>query len=435
MRRATLAGLLVAAAALLSACAPPAVRLPEGEDYVFPDSPPGVLTQEDAGRMQSAWRDVLSGHATAAEAVFQKLLERHPGLPSVQTAIAYARLRQGHFPEAAQQFDAVLEHAPDYVPALIGAASAAVRRGDADAALGFYRRADSAQPGNPIVGKRLAAVKLQVTEKRVAGARAALAAGETERALAEYRGALDAAPELAALRVELADVLERGGDAAGAIAVLEADPQGDRQVLLRLGDLLSGQKEYGRAFDAYSRILSKNPKDAEAIKGASAARQAFEMQQMPEEYRRIFSAPRLSRADLAALVAVKVPALARVPTGTPKVAVDISGSWAREHILKILALDIMDVYPNHTFQPAAIVRRGDLARAVARVLDLIQWRQGPAPKLTDMSPNNIFYDAASRVVAAGLMDLTPEGAFEPWRPVSGSDAAAVVEALVRLVGP
>jgi hypothetical protein len=38
-------------------------------------------------------------------------------------------------------------------------------------------------------------------------------------------------------------------------------------------------------------------------------------------------------------------------------------------------------------------------------------------------------------VTAGLMDLTPAGAFEPWRPVSGREAVDVVDALTRLVGP
>jgi hypothetical protein len=117
------------------------------------------------------------------------------------------------------------------------------------------------------------------------------------------------------------------------------------------------------------------------------------------------------------------------------VAVDISGSWAREHILRVLALGLMDVYPNHTFQPGALVRRGDLASAVARLLDLLGSPPAPAPALSDMSRANLFYPAAARVVAAGLMDVTASGAFEPWRPVSGRDAAELLEALARRGGP
>jgi hypothetical protein len=93
------------------------------------------------------------------------------------------------------------------------------------------------------------------------------------------------------------------------------------------------------------------------------------------------------------------------------------------------------VYPNHTFQPGATVRRGELARAVARVLDLLKWPPAPTPALADMTAGNLFHAAAARVVAAGLMDLTPSGAFEAWRPVGGEEAVQVIESLVRLVGP
>ena len=138
---------------------------------------------------------------------------------------------------------------------------------------------------------------------------------------------------------------------------------------------------------------------------------------------------------MAALLAVKVTALARTKAVEPRVAVDISGSWAREHIIKILSRDLMAVYPNHTFQPGAVVRRGDLARAVQHVLDLLGPQQTPAPELADLTRNSLHYYPAGRVVAAGLMDLTPSGAFEAWRPLGGEEAVQVIESLVRLVGP
>jgi hypothetical protein len=46
----------------------------------------------------------------------------------------------------------------------------------------------------------------------------------------------------------------------------------------------------------------------------------------------------------------------------------------------------------------------------------------------------MLHYAAGRAVGAGLMDLSAEGAFEAWRPVSGREASDVIENLVRLVG-
>jgi tetratricopeptide (TPR) repeat protein len=409
--------------------------LPEGEDYVFPRPATGETRAEESRRIEEAWAEVLTGHADSAEKAFLKLLARRPGLVSAETGLAYARLRARRYEAAWQGFEQALERRPDYLPALVGGASAALRRGQPEAALGLLHRAQAADPKDGTVLRRLAGVKLQVTERRVAAGRAALASGDATGAAEEYRRALEAAPELGALRIELADLLVGRGDAAGAAAVLEGDPEGDRQVLLRLGEVQTSRGQPAAALEAYRRILVRDPRDAEARKRGLEARLAAELQRMPEEYRRIFAAPRITRADLAALLSVKVGALARLPAADPEVAVDISGSWAREHILKALAFDLMEVYPNHTFQPGALVRRGDLARAAARVLGLAKYPNAVAPTIRDMSTSNLFHTAAGRVVAAGLMDLTAQGAFEPWRLVSGPDAAAVIDSLDRLVRP
>jgi hypothetical protein len=134
-------------------------------------------------------------------------------------------------------------------------------------------------------------------------------------------------------------------------------------------------------------------------------------------------------------VSINVTALAKLPPGDPRVAVDISGSWARNHIARLLALDVMDLFPNHTFQPGLPIRRGDMARAVARVLDLVGVASKRGPPPNDMAPANLAYEAAARVVATGLMELSAEGAFEPSRAVTGREALDVIEALARATEP
>jgi len=423
------------AAVVASSCAKPvAPRLPEGEDYVFPAAERGELKPAEAQQVERAWKQVLAGDPGGARS-FQKLLEKRPDLVPAAAGLAFARLRAGRAPEAKRGFEAVLERRPEYFPALVGAGAAALRQGDAEQALPYYRRAQVVAPNEPVVRRRLPQLKLQVTEKRVAQARAALDAGDADRAAEEYRQALLAAPEVGGLRLELANLLVSRGDAAGAAAALEQDPVEDRQVLVRLGEILIGLQDYSRALEVYRRLLQRDPRDEEALRRSREVREAQELLLRPEEYRLIAASPRVSRADLAALVAVKVTALRRVSDREPKVAIDISGSWARDQITDTLALDILDVYPNHTFQPGAMVRRGDLARALARVLDLLRWPRAAAPAPSDMSPTNLYYERVQRVLAAGLMDLQPNGAFEPWRPVTGPEAVEAIEALVRLVGP
>lgn len=423
---------------LAAACARPAPRAPlppDTEDYTFPTSAPGELSPKETERLEKAWMSMRGGDVARAERELQGLLRSRPGLIAAETALAYTRLRAGRLDEAQRQFEGVLSRREDYVPALVGAASTARRAGRGDQALDLLRRAETAAPQDAAIRKRLAELRLQLTEQRLAQGREALAAGDKAGAERIYRAALEDAPEVSGLRLELADLLSGQGDRAGAITVLEADPTEDRQILIRLAELQTAGQELDRSLETYRAILARDPRDEEALRKSAEVREQLELARMPEEYRRISSAPTITRADLAALLSVKVTALSRATAGTPPVAVDISGSWAREHILKALAYDAMTVYPNHTFQPGAVVRRGDVARVVQRVLDLLGHPAGPAPALTDMSRGNLNYYPAARAVAAGLMDLTPAGAFEAWRPVAGAEAAHVLDGLVRLVGP
>jgi hypothetical protein len=185
----------------------------------------------------------------------------------------------------------------------------------------------------------------------------------------------------------------------------------------------------------YETLLGRDPEDAAARAGVRSARESLALLSMPEEYRAIDQAPRISRADLAALFAVRLPATQSPGESESRVLVDISGSWAREYIATVVALGIMDPYPNHTFQPGALVRRVDVARAAARVLDRWRWPPGTSPAPSDMAPTHLDYGAVGRVLGAGLMGLTTAGAFEPWRAVSGRETIDVLDALARLGGP
>jgi tetratricopeptide (TPR) repeat protein len=420
---------------LVASCAPKVIPpLPEGEDYIAPVAGPEI-SEKEARDLDKAWQRVLTGDTERAIRDYEGILKRRPGLAAAQTGLAYARLRGGDAAAAQAGFEAVLERKPDDVSALVGAGSAAGRRGDSDRALRLYRRALAVAPDDPLVRKRAAALKLQVAERHIAAAMEAEAGGEQATAVSEYRAALEAAPELGTVRLSLAELLVARGDTGDAVALLESDPSRDRTVLLRLGEVLLGRGDYEEARDVYAELRAREPADEEAREGERRAQEALDFQAQPEEYRRIAAATRGTRADLAALLAVEVGPLGRLPPREPRVAVDLSGSWAREHIATVIGLGIMDVYPNHTFQPRATVRRADLARVVSRALARLGWRWTPGPSPSDMSPSHLDHRAVTRVVGAGLMSLGPDGRFEPRRAVTGGEMVEVVDGLATLVGP
>ena len=94
---------------------------------------------------------------------------------------------------------------------------------------------------------------------------------------------------------------------------------------------------------------------------------------MPAEYQSIETAATVTRAQLAALIGVRLEALLkRTDRTTAVVITDTRANWASPWILSVARADVMEVYANHTFQPAAPVRRADLARPPAAC-----WRSSP----------------------------------------------------------
>ena len=114
-----------------------------------------------------------------------------------------------------------------------------------------------------------------------------------------------------------------------------------------------------------------------------------------------------TREQLAALLGVRLDDLfKRAPRRNAVVITDTRGSWAIPWILPVTRAGVMEVYPNHTFQPSAAVRRGDLAEAASRVLSIIaaetpaldaSWRS-PTRQFPDVPPAHLGFSAASMTV-------------------------------------
>ena len=437
LRVATAAACLLVVAIGVGCASAPVRPVPggEAESYVAPTPQPGELDPGELRRFEEAWSSLENGHWSEASKKLRRLTRTRMPRPAVATASAYCVLRSGRYEEAQRLFDAVLStHVPS-PSALVGAALSATRRGRRDEALDLLRRASVAAPDDAIVRRLYAETRVLLTEAWVSDARTALEQGDIDTAIQAYDRTLAVAPEVAGVRLELAEAFLSRALPVRAAEVLSADPTSDRALLLRLGQVLQGLQEFDRALAVYQGLLRRFPTDNEARRGLAETLRSKELLSLPEELRRLPSAPRATRADLAALLILRVAPLAGLPPGEPEVAVDISGSWAREQIVRSLALRILDVFPNHSFQPGGGVRRGELAMAIAHVLDLLGIDSPSRPVLPDVPRNSPQYDAASRVVGLGLMETAAQGGFEPWRVVSGREAWDVVEALSRRRSP
>ena len=448
MRARKAAALVLAALVMAAACAkrpvttPVAPGAPHYPDFIFPSA---QATNDVAVPHQAAWDTLQAGDARGAERQYAELLRLHPDFYPAEAGLGYSALARKDSQAAVAHFDRALAVNPAYGPALAGKGDALLALGRTDAALAAFEAAVSTDPTLTTLRSRVDVLKFRAVQQNIESARKAADAGKLDDARRGYLAAIAASPESAFLYRELATIEHKSGDDASALThadqAAQLDPA-DTRALALVAEIHEANKDWTKAADAYTALNTVEPSDATAAK-IDAMREKAAFDSMPAEYRTIDTAESITRAQLAALLGVKLEALLRrARASNPVVLTDVRASWALPWIMAVTRAGVMDAFPNHTFQPGNGVRRGDLAQAVSRVLTLIaaekprlaaRWRD-PRPHFSDVSPSNLSYPAVARSVSAGVMAPLDGESFQVTRPVTGPealDAVAKLEALAK----
>jgi hypothetical protein len=124
------------------------------------------------------------------------------------------------------------------------------------------------------------------------------------------------------------------------------------------------------------------------------------------------------------------------------VATDVREHWAERWILAVTGAGVMEILPNHTFQPAQLVRRDELAATLAILVELAatgrpkefaSW-QAVRPRFADVPEAHLFYRPAAIAVASGTMAIGDDTRFNPTRPVSGADFVRAIGRIQQIAG-
>ncbi|MGE3177629.1 MAG: tetratricopeptide repeat protein [Vicinamibacterales bacterium] len=439
-------GLLLAA--VLSACAPklvpaPVVTTPRYPEFIRPSVPVALAGTKAAVAHDRAWRFLQAGDLKMAEREAQLALQASAAFFPAHAAAGYVDLAKGEPKSALAAFDRALQGQDGYVPALVGRGRALQDLERDDEALAAFEAALALDPKLTDLRPRVEVLRFRGVERTIAAAREAGRAADAEAARRAYERAIAVAPESAFLYRELGIIEARAGDREAALGhfrrAVELDPF-DAASFVQTGELLDAGGDLEGALAAFDKAIAIEPSErTRSRREAVAAR--LELSRLPQEYRAIDGAPQITRAQLAALIAIRLPSqLESLPASEPGVITDVRGTWAERWIMNVARAGVMEPYENHTFQPRAIVRRVDIAPIVGRLLLRLAppqqaraWQSAQTP-FSDLSPGHLAYEAASAAVASGVMSRTPDGAFRPSQPVSGAEAIAMVDHIVRLTG-
>jgi tetratricopeptide (TPR) repeat protein len=273
------------------------------------------------------------------------------------------------------------------------------------------------------------------------GARAARQAGRFDEARALLERAQNRAPTSAAILAELSAVeLDRRSFETAtfyARRAIEVDAN-DAAGHAALGAVFEARGQYREALPAYARAAAIDPRWNDAL-----ARVRERADAVPKEFRDLESAATVSRAEAAAYIGTRLERLlAPAPRRVLAVATDVRQHWAERWILAVTAAGVMEIQPNHTFQPAQAVRRDELAAMLAVLVELaltdrskeLLSLRAVRPRFADLPEVHLFYPPAALAVAARTMTIGEDARFNPTRPVSGADFVRAIARIQQIAG-
>lgn len=432
---------------VLAGCAPKAPPVvagaPKHPDFVFPAVPEGTKP-ELASRIDRGWNYLQLDDQRSAEREFATALKQQPSFHPAETAMAYLALARGNERDAATRFDRALQGDAGYVPALIGKGQALLELDrDADA-LASFEAALAKDPALTDLRNRVDVLRFRATQDLLARAKAAADARRWDEAASIYKQAIAASPDSGFLYRDLAAVEQRAGQSANALEhyqkAVAIDPS-DARSLAGIAAILESQGDVVGALAAYERARAIDPGEVPEA-ALTGLRAAAAFAKLPAEYREIPNGATVTRADIAALIGVRLEALIAQARPRQAIITDIRGHWAQPWIAPVVRAGVMDTLVNYEFEPMRQVRRGELATTVSRVLlligavkpDLVTKLVGARVTIGDVPSTHLSYPAVAVAVASGVMPLS-NGNFELLRGVSGAEAMDIITRLEALARP
>jgi tetratricopeptide (TPR) repeat protein len=430
-----------AAALLAAACA---TMKPSPSSYYIEDIPASLtaaMTLDQRIAAEEVWRNLRNGNTERAK----KVLGRESAAnPAYLAGVGFVGLISGDLDSAESYFKQAVEQFPDMTPAYAGLAQVHEARGRKDQAFLAYREILKREPENKWAGAREKNAREDLLRATLDEAKTALAAGKNEEAKRAYLKALFYEPGHADSHLQLARLYRQEKDLKNAVfhagGALERTPN-DRLVLKEYAELLYEAEDFSRSLDAYERLAEVNPDDKTVQGRLAELRDRLGLFELPGEFEAIPSLEAIAREDLAALVAAKFKDYLKAEPRKPRVLVDIATSWAQKFIVRVASFDIMKAYENYTFQPKRLINRAELAETLVRLTDHLSGMGAKLSpvidprrvQLADVSEDNYYHPFILKAVSFQLLELTPQRTFEADRTVSGREAMAALDLLLRLI--
>ena len=424
--------------------APPVPGAPKFPDYPVPVVPATLkVAPEVRSRHDLGWQRLQAGDLRGASREFAAALKQLPTFYPSMAGAGFAELADREFKAASARFAEATAISDSYLPAWLGQVEAQLALKNDVEALHAMERVLVLDPKHETVRARIDLVRFRQTQTLIEAGRRARQAGRLAEAQTSLEKALAMAPSSVIILQELARTQFARGSVVDAEAnarkAVQLDPD-EVDMFVLLADIQETQGKFREAAATLTKASTLDPRPEFRTRIADL-RDRADMAALPAEFRALPTAETVTRGQMAAYIGLKLEdLLEHAPRRVSAVVTDIRNHWAAPWIVPVTQTGVMDVFPNHTFQPGATARRADLAHAVSELVKLLAdvrpaevktWRAA-RPKFADVSTSNLFYAPAALAVSSGAMSADATGRFAPTRPASGPDLVTALERISAL---
>jgi tetratricopeptide (TPR) repeat protein len=419
---------------LLWNCGPTIILNPPKTPLQNPALDTPLATTSDFNEGYAAYR---KGDQLKARQKFKNVLRKNPDHYAADLAIGYTYLAENDLEHAERYIRSSLDKNPDYVQGHYALAYVLEQKAQFEEALMQWEEVKRVNAEYPGIDQAEKILRLKATEQLMNHAKESSGSNPDE-AIKLYERAQTIAPEVTQIPLEIATIQLRKGSCNDALANLEKSGEtlpDDPEIQYLYGECLSESGQYDKALAAYQKAQQMKP-DPNTEQSIAKMQEILAFNAMPEEYQNIAQTAEINRAQLAALIFTNLKFLEKYGASNSVIIVDVFDHWAKNYIQKAVDTGMMEVFPNRTFQPSRWISKIELARAAARILEILQTNEGKKIPVTqndlsidDVPDGNIYHDMVMKTLQAGVLSLDTDGRFHMNRPVSGAEAQSVVNRL------
>ena len=399
------------------------------------------LSLEERILTEEAWTNLEQGDGDRAKKTLIKLGQESP---LYYAGLGYALFLLDDIQRAEEFFKAALLNFPDLVLIHIGLAQIYQKTGREDAAFTEFRNIIKLDPNHPWAKSRYESLQSQYITLALQEASTYGSAGDMEKSKAAYLRALFYSPTSVRAHFALAEIYRDENNHQSALVHLKAantfDPE-NSEILKLYGEILFTIQDHKNSLEIYEKLALKEPDNLQIKDRLEIIKSRLGIFELPSQYGDISTSEAVTREDLAAVIGVKFKDILEDPEQQPPIIVDIATSWAAKFILKMTTIGLIDVYPNHEFQPKKILNRAELAEILVRLImhldekgyKFIQQIPLDRIQIADITPSNFYYQPILTIISYDIMSLFSDKTFKPDSPITGRDAISLFDVILALI--